>query len=415
MLDNRHEIDLSLPLNSRGWQATSDVQELPVKAVFDVKTGHSHGSFPLPERGINAEYADRLGRVMDTLSDYLGYHSVLCSRALNSPDQFGLVPVALDASHVGPAPTELVKAVTGNTWSRGEPENPVIAMFPAELAGDRIAWAAPGTDLTVFGTFYLIPTGVLTPAVYDEDDEPAEVELDDKSLRWTLAQVGIPAPVGEALWNDRDGVAALADRAVHEDKEAGLVMAALTDTAKVAQGLRQHQWRRAVMDARAAFAGKTLRPRLVPDTVESLAKEKDLELTWTSAYRWGRSNDDEQNRLICGMHELNNYEIFGWNSGVKPLAAVYVGKLGKATDRKFRAYITDLQTKLDARKLGTVVISDANPHAFWITLDVDALNTYRAAFHVPATATLHLAKDWLAGNTANGLTAPVKEDFALTV
>lgn len=370
---------------------------------FNPEDGMSRAQFQLPDDGIDYSYADRLSTALDSLSSRLSYHAALCRLALNSPDQHGLTARTLDASHVGPRPTPLQEMATGENWSNKNEAHPVINLFPTALTGDNTVWAAPDADLTRFGTYYLLSLGHIdNRSGYREGDG-------DQTIRWALAQVGVSETLDAAAWNDAVNIAALASRALNDDTETGLVMAALADTGKVTQGLREHQWRRAILDARTAFPGKTLRPRLVPDLVSALLREQRLET------RGGyRRQTEAATHLVTGLCELNNYEIFGWNREVKPIAAAYAGQLEDATDIQFRTFVTALQEKLTERKLGTVLITSDMQHAFWITLDVALFNTYRAAFWVPESAVLYRVSDWLAGRTDTPITALTRTDVGLT-
>lgn len=334
-------------------------------SVFDIPT--------LPS--ITAEAATALSDVLGHVSDTQNLHTVLCRRDANHPHRLGLVAKKLPVGHVGLLPVSAADAANGRNhhgWNRSPLESDKLNLdrIPDELHDDLHGWFAPTADPTVFGTIYLIPTGYLTESYRSRDSL--------QEFGWVVAQVGIDGYLSFAEWNNESKVLDLVHMVTNADTESVTTMRALSDSEGVAKGLKRHQYRSALRDAREAFANLTLRPRLVPQIVADAMSSQSL-LEFTS---YQHSED-----TVFGLVTLDDYSVYGWRDKPKPVAAAYSLLLkDPATETTFNALATALKTALAARKLGTVVILPGDFTRLWITRDVALLSRFGNVFGATAGA-----------------------------
>lgn len=319
-----------------------------VPVLFDGQV--SRAVLPAPGE---ADYTD-LDRYTDTLtrlSQVTRVHTYLSRLDAGHPWRHGLVPdrVRVLDSHVAAQGLRIAAGLADNAPT--DILLVLLVVFPHEVQRPEFGWFAPDADPTAFGTYYLAPDGGLPPARPRFRAPQAVTEIG-----WTLRQVGIRGVVDRAAWNDLDGLARLARRALTEDLESAITIRALLDSAAVAEGTRALKVRTDNAAAYAAFAGEQLRPRLVP----SLVKKVVADILGPAAIHYGQ--------WLCPRPEPGT-------TGDRVRAAYQV-MLGSNRDR----VVAPLRAVLVARDLGEVVLVDGpRPHLL-ITRRPDLIATYSRAF-----------------------------------
>lgn len=331
-----------------------------------------------PELAAPLNYSDAqlLSSEMDTLESLARFHTAGCRRAENHPMELGLVAVRLPQNHVGHRSTSLRDAASlrGFGYMRSSSANDESVFFgitvPEELVNVDWAWFAPTGDVTVFGTYYIVPVGNV------DGESNAYRGPRFPGIGWALCQVGIEQHVEFAAWDDAEGIAAIVNRVLNEDLETAMAIRALTDTEAVSAGLREHRYRTALNVAREVFPAHAIRPRLVPEIAESLARRESL----STAYRY--SNGD--NGRSPGVQTLDDYQVFGWQNRVKAVNAAYMIRFNheEVTSDKVRHYAGLLQAALNPRRLGTVVLLSDSPHDVWVVTNMQVFSDNRAAFKI---------------------------------
>lgn len=316
----------------------------------------------------------------------------------NHPTRWGLVPKEFPITDDSPRSTILSEASQHAHNSDGADN--IIARLANEWKNDEIAWFAPGADPSAFGTYYMISVGSL---VADAREFYRPTPYPD--LGWALAQVGVkPASAprygadiaaGEfAAWNEDEKIREFAQRTLDEEVELSLTMRALTDALAAQRDLSDHRYRTSLLGAREAFAENKIRPRLVDQAVQSAIATTGLEQFRDAGYY------NEGRRPYFGLQTLDDTRVFGWGSGIKGINAAYAVTFDASTPiPKLRALVVDLQQRLAARALGTVLVDAGDPTTLFVTANVDLFNAHRAAFLVKPEAQLVSGLDWINRST----------------
>jgi hypothetical protein len=322
---------------------------------------------------IGANSADELADAFAVLRNSMRLHTTLARRDAHHPHRHGLVPQELPVGHVGMTSVAVDQAALG--WYRaGTAVTALIDPLPIELTRPSFGWFAPGVTPETFGALYVAAVSSLDTGAYTADKFPG--------LGWALVQAGIDGHLAYAAWDDQAGIEKLCSRAVHEDAEITMTMRALTDSTAVGDGLRSHRYRQALMTSRDRFPGRTLRPRLVPDIIDATLA------TWGLATTRG-----------TGMNTLDDYTIFGWNAKIPAVPAVHAIVLTEGTTAPAHlTFVAALQEALNARTLGTVIVTPGDTQRAWVTRAPNLLSELRAAFRIDDGVRLVTVPAWLTGD-----------------
>lgn len=315
-----------------------------------------------------ALYADRLTSVEEFAHVYL----LVSRRAASGVAGLGLLPHELPRQQRRPSLTWLID------------RSPLAESFLKERVhpgywNTRAGWFAEGASPTAFGTLFVQP---------GHDD-----------ATWRLFQVGLDDPLDEAEWNDREGLARLAARCA-EDPDLALTVRALEDADAVRESAERHRVRLGVLQARQAFAAKS--SRVKPRLLENICSEAVRDAGVTSS-AWVQ------------IHDLRPYDVFGaWGATRKEdqpeaiYAAVEIRcpqpmhtgvRRGPRTPPpvSFEELATEVQQKLDERKLGTAfLVRDSRGERIFVAKSPDVFRVNLAAFDIDDTAAI---------TTAHGLAA----------
>lgn len=339
---------------------------------------------------LNSDSTSSLSDQMTSISDFQNLHTVLSRRAANHPSRWGLEAKTLPGGHIGLKPISAEEASGGGRrhhyWTRNSFSAPELnlELLPKELHDEEHGWFAPDADLTTFGALYLVPTGTLEEENWRNTDQI-------RTFGWALAQVGIEGVLGQADWNDAEGVENLAQKVLTADVELVTTMRALSDSVGVADGLKRHRYRQALRDAREHFPAAALRPRLVPQIIEETLRAHSLE-----EYR----TYNREEGIVYGMVTLDDYAVYGWRNQPKAIAAGYVLQIkDQPAENKFIEFATELNARLAARKLGSVVILPGDLSRVWVTRNLELTKRYGNVFGAVEDAPLVPFTAWLEART----------------
>jgi hypothetical protein len=366
-----------------------------VKLYFDGQVS----SVSLSATGVySSEQIQMMSGRLSEVAAWADIHTVLGRRNVNHPFRSGLVPVYLGPSPVGVAGGSAADAAGAYRYGSDAAGFYEALAVDESVLAEGYGWFAEGSDPNAFGTFYLTAVGSLDTdnvrlkvSASGGTDEVEDVEADEDEdgfnvtdhqygpIGFLIGQVGVQNPgMGFATWDDCEGVAKLVATVLEGDIETSLTMRALMNAEEMREASEGHAYRQALYAARELFADVTLRPRMIPDLADAVAKQQNVEL---NSQWYSRDSRNVASRLFT----LDDYQIFGWRNPAKPVAAVHRVAFKKSLSKgKFNDYVAALKQGLIAKKqFDTVIVTvDGDYDVLYLTRSVEAFQQCRAAFHV---------------------------------